>query len=100
MRFPFSERGCPRIAFASSKRIRRQARSLNEEGECVNDRGAEILISLMLFVSIFMLVRYGWASLAALLRRREAWFDRVLNQQLLLDIPPRVALGCNIAGVL
>jgi tight adherence protein B len=45
-------------------------------------------------------VRYGWPGLRALVRREEARYDRVLNRQLLLDIPPRMALGLAVAVVL
>lgn len=60
----------------------------------------QFLISLLIFVSIYGLIVYGWRSVAAFLHRQELWYDRVLNQQLLLEIPPKLAVGFALAAVL
>src|SRR5436190_16456389 len=59
----------------------------------MTDPGQFIAISLLLFLSVALFVRFGWAVLLAMLRRQEAMYDRVLNHQLILDIPPRLAVG-------
>ncbi len=51
-----------------------------------------ILASLLTFVSVYMLVRYGYAWALAMIARQELAYDRVLRRQLLLDIEPRTAL--------
>ncbi len=54
-----------------------------------------ILSSLLTFVSVYMLVRYGYAWSLVLAARQELAYDRVLRRQLLIDIEPRTALGIS-----
>lgn len=56
-----------------------------------------VAVSALVFVAVYTFVRYGWAWTRAFLRRQRGRYDRVLNQQLLLDIPPSVAMGL-VAG--
>ncbi len=56
-------------------------------------------ISIVAFVAAYVFVRYGWPSLLTRLRRQEQWYERVLNQQLLIDIDPRVAVGMSIMTI-
>ncbi|MCC7192603.1 MAG: type II secretion system F family protein [Phycisphaeraceae bacterium] len=55
--------------------------------------GEFIGISILLFVSVAMLVRFGWPVLRQLLARQERMFDSVLNHDLLLEIEPRLAVA-------
>lgn len=59
----------------------------------MNNVGEFIGISILLFVSVVMLVRFGWPVLRQLLARQERMFDSVLNHDLLLDIEPRLAVA-------
>lgn len=54
-----------------------------------------IVSSLLTFVSVYMLVRYGYAWSLVLAARQELAYDRVLRRQLLIDIEPRTALGIS-----
>ncbi|MEZ6189941.1 MAG: type II secretion system F family protein [Phycisphaerales bacterium] len=54
-----------------------------------------IVSSLLTFVSVYMLVRYGYAWSLVLINRQELAYDRVLRRQLLIDIEPRTALGIS-----
>ena len=45
-----------------------------------------------IFVSVFMITYHGYQPFKAFIRREEARINTVLNQQLLLDVSPRVAL--------
>jgi len=56
------------------------------------------LISVGAFVSIAMLIRFGWPQVRYLLWKQEQRFDAVLNRQLLLNISPKMAqLGIGAA---
>ena len=57
-------------------------------------------ISGLTFVSAYLLVRYGYAPAAQWLRRQTRSYDRVLRQQLLIDIDPRVAVAMALGSVL
>lgn len=54
-----------------------------------------IVSSLLTLVSVYMLVRYGYAWSLVLVNRQELAYDRVLRRQLLIDIEPRTALGVS-----
>ena len=54
-----------------------------------------IVSSLLTLVSVYMLVRYGYAWSLVLVNRQELAYDRVLRRQLLIDIEPRTALGIS-----
>ncbi len=63
-----------------------------------------ITACVLTFVSVYLLVRYGYAWSLAMIARQEQAYDRVLRQQLLIDIEPRTALLASsglvlIAGV-
>ncbi len=55
---------------------------------------------VLTLVSVYMLVRYGYAWSLALIARQEQAYDRVLRQQLLMDIEPRTALLASSGLVL
>jgi tight adherence protein B len=59
-----------------------------------------ILIYLLTFTSVFVLVNFGWRTIHAWVLQQEAYYDRVLNHQLLLNVSPRLALACTVFGVL
>ena len=59
-----------------------------------------IVSSLLTLVSVYMLVRYGYAWSLALINRQELAYDRVLRRQLLIDIEPRTALGLSAGLVI
>jgi tight adherence protein B len=54
----------------------------------------------LMFLAVFIFVRYGWVTVRIWLEREEARLNRVLNHQLLLDVPPRTALMMVGFGVL
>lgn len=56
-------------------------------------------ISALTFVAAYLLVRHGWAIVAAWLGRQVNSYDRVLRHQLLIDIDPRVAVGLALGSV-
>jgi tight adherence protein B len=56
--------------------------------------------SILTFVSVYMLVRYGYAWSLAVITRQEQAYDRVLRRQLLIDIDPRTALAVSAGLVL
>lgn len=58
-----------------------------------------LTISALTFVSVYVLVRYGSEPARRLLARQEDMYDRVLRQQLLIDVAPRTALWLTVAGV-
>lgn len=58
-----------------------------------NDLLWQAFISLLILAAAYMFVRYGWALIYWFILRQEMRYSRVLNQQLLLDIHPRVALA-------
>lgn len=59
----------------------------------------QIALSFFLFVTVFICVCYGWPAFLRLWRSEERRYDRVLNEQLLLDISPRTALLLAFAAV-
>ncbi len=59
-----------------------------------------ITISTLTFVSVYALTRYGAQPFRGWLDRQERMYDRVLRQQLLIDISPRTALWLTLGGVL
>ncbi len=58
-----------------------------------------ILIYILTFASIYILVRYGGATIHIWLRQQEQYYDRVLNYQLMMDVNPRLALAMTFVGV-
>jgi Flp pilus assembly protein TadB len=69
-------------------------------GQALNDMAWQAVIAALTFASVYMLVRYAWYDLGVMLRYQERRYDRVLNHQLLLDIPPRIALAVSGALIL
>jgi tight adherence protein B len=59
----------------------------------------QITISLLMFAAVFLFVQYGWTTTRVWFTRMEWWYDRVLVQQLLLQVNPRMAVGLSILGV-
>ncbi|MCX5660542.1 MAG: type II secretion system F family protein [Planctomycetota bacterium] len=57
-------------------------------------------ISVSVFIATFMLAYYGYQSASANFARLEEYFDSVLNRQLLLEIPPRLAIALSATLVL
>ncbi len=65
-----------------------------------NDFSSLAAIAAMVFIAVFMFVRFGYPMSGYVLARQERRFDAVLNQQLLLDVHPRIALGASVGFVL
>ncbi len=65
-----------------------------------NDFSSLAAIALMVFLSVFMFVRFGYPISGLVLGRQERRLDAVLNQQLLLDVHPRIALGASTGFVI
>ncbi len=58
------------------------------------------LIALLDFSALFLLIVYGWSTMRRWLKRQEAHYDLVLNHDLLLEVPPRIAMATTAsAGV-
>ena len=56
-------------------------------------------IAFFVFGSVYLLVRYGYGPAYALWLNQEHYYDRVLRQQLLIDIQPRMVVVANLIGV-
>jgi tight adherence protein B len=56
--------------------------------------------SALTFLSVYLLIRYGHAWSLAMILRQEQAYDRVLRQQLLIDIEPRTALAASAGLIL
>jgi tight adherence protein B len=50
------------------------------------------VVGSLLFASVFILVRWGHVPIGIYLKREEDRYDKVLNGQLLLHVPPKAAL--------
>ncbi len=59
-----------------------------------------ILASALTFVSVFMMVRYGYAWSLAMVARQEQAYDRVLRRQLMMEIDPRTAVMISAGFVM
>ena len=57
------------------------------------------LIAVLVFVSVFLLVRYGYSPALRFRARQEAGYDRVFRRQLLMDIEPRTVFVLAVSGV-
>jgi tight adherence protein B len=60
----------------------------------------QVLCSLMLLVSVFLIVRYGYRPGVVWFKKQEARYDAVLRRQLLLDVEPKLVVILNLVGVL
>jgi len=58
------------------------------------------VISLLVLTAVFLLARHGRGLAGRLIARQHAWYDRVLNQQLLMGSDPRLAVIITWSGVL
>ncbi len=59
-----------------------------------------ILVYILTFSAVFIMVNYGWTTIRAWLVGQEYYYDRVLNQQLLMNVNPRLVLVSVILGVI
>ena len=59
-----------------------------------------ILIYVLAFASVFIFVNYCWYTVRARLVQQDAYYDRVLNYQLLLDVNPRLAMVMTLMVIL
>ena len=59
-----------------------------------------IVISVLVFVAAFLLVSFGFEHARQGLRRVEGWFERILVQQLLIEVSPRTAMVLAGAAIL
>ena len=58
-----------------------------------------ILISAIVLVAVFVFVNYGWTTIVSLFNRQEQRYERVLVNELLIDIRPRTAVGLALACI-
>lgn len=65
----------------------------------MNDQLWYITISVTTFVSTYMMVYYGYPWFRMMLLRQEEWYQRVLVQQLLIDVNARTAVYVSLAFV-
>ncbi len=59
-----------------------------------------LFASALTFASFYLFVRYGSAWSLTMIARQELAYDRVLRQQLLIDIEPRTALAASAGLIL
>ena len=59
-----------------------------------------IIISAIVLIAVFMFVNYGWTTIVSLFNRQEQRYERVLVNELLIDINPRTAAGLAIACII
>lgn len=58
-----------------------------------------VVLSLLTFAAVVFFVSFGWAVVRNMFNRQARWYDRVLNQQLMLEVPPQLAVWLSIASV-
>jgi tight adherence protein B len=56
-------------------------------------------ISVLAFVAMYLLAKHGYGPIMRWLKRQEQSYDRVLRQQLLMEVSPRLALTTALTGV-
>jgi len=66
----------------------------------VNELILRITLSVLTFMAVFIFIRYGWHSLRSIIARQEQSYERVLNQQLMFNVQPRLIIWLAIACVL
>lgn len=59
-----------------------------------------LAISFMVFASVFVFINFGYRALLAFIKRQEAWYDRTLNQKLLLDVDPRNCFYLSVIAII
>ena len=57
-------------------------------------------LSVLILVAVFLLISFGYPVAVAFIHRQQRWYQRVLVQQLLIDIQPRTAVVLSAAAVL
>jgi len=60
----------------------------------------QLLLSGLIFAAVFLLIKEAWTYAYAWGVKRLDGYDRVLRQQLLMDIDPKLALGASLVGVI
>ena len=65
-----------------------------------NHLALQIVISSMLLVGMFLLVRYGYTPGMRWAKKQENYYDRVLRYQLMLDVHPALAVWSHVGGVI
>ncbi len=58
-----------------------------------------LFVDLLLGLAVYLFIRYGWTTVMSWYHREERRYDRVLNNQLLYDISPRIVLMLQIVLV-
>lgn len=58
-----------------------------------------ILLSVLLFIAVFVIAAYGYGPIRQWWQRQERGYDRVLRQQLLMEVNPRLALIAALSSV-
>lgn len=66
----------------------------------INDLIMQSSISITGFATVYLLVRYGFTSAVAFVRKQADKYDLVLNKQLLLDVNPYTAMGAMLVVIL
>ena len=57
-------------------------------------------LSVLIFVAVFLLISFGYPAAVAFVHRQQRWYERVLVQQLLIDIHPHTAVALSGGAVL
>lgn len=65
----------------------------------MKDQFTLILGLFTTFAAAYFFVRYGWTALVLTVQQMNRWYDRVLNQQLLLEVDSRMAVGLTFLGM-
>ncbi len=58
------------------------------------------MLSLLTFAAVVFFVNFGWGVVLNLYHKQINWYDRVLNEQLMLDVPAAAAVWASVAGVI
>jgi len=65
----------------------------------VSNTGYTLAISTLVFLSVFLLFGFGWPTLVAWFHAQRARYERVLVQQLMLDVSPTVATWASLIAI-
>lgn len=60
----------------------------------------QVLLSTIMLVGLFLAIRFGYGPFRKWIKEQEIHYNRVLCQQLLLEVNPRAAVWGHLAGVL
>jgi tight adherence protein B len=58
------------------------------------------VISLLVFISVFVFINFGYKALLVFIQRQEAWYDHTLNHKLLLGVDPRTCFYMSVIAVI